>query len=196
MQPHGPYYLGGYSGGGVAAFEMAQQLTAAGEEVAFVGFIDSYSPVLPKRALRDRSALHLARARKQGPTYLIDTARRRFDYQRGTIALRARSALGAFFPQQYRYESLQGSWLVAESRYRPTPWDGKATLFRAREGMLWTAYDLGTSNGWERYLKQGVGVELCPGNHATMCEEPNVRVLAAKLRHALDAAATAQLAAR
>ena len=41
IQPRGPYYLGGYSFGGVVAFEMAQQLQAVGAEVALVAFIDT-----------------------------------------------------------------------------------------------------------------------------------------------------------
>ena len=32
LQPHGPYFLGGYSMGGTIAYEMAQQLAAQGEE--------------------------------------------------------------------------------------------------------------------------------------------------------------------
>jgi acyl transferase domain-containing protein len=191
VQPRGPYFLGGYSGGGVAAFEMARQLTAAGEQVAFLGFIDSFSPDLPRRSWRRRAGLHLARARAQGGTYLLATARRRYAYQRDTLALRVGHALGAVFPQRYRYESIQESWLVAESRYRPARWRGRATLFRAREETavsLWTAYEVDHAHGWGRFLA-GVDVELCPGNHQTMCEEPHVRTLAARLRAAVDAAA-------
>jgi acyl transferase domain-containing protein/thioesterase domain-containing protein/acyl carrier protein len=40
IQPQGPYFLGGYSGGVYATYEMAQQLTATGEEVAFLALID------------------------------------------------------------------------------------------------------------------------------------------------------------
>ena len=39
--PVGPYLLAGWSFGGRLAFEMARQLAAAGEEVAFVGMIDT-----------------------------------------------------------------------------------------------------------------------------------------------------------
>ena len=31
VQPHGPYLLGGFSGGGITAYEMARQLEADGE---------------------------------------------------------------------------------------------------------------------------------------------------------------------
>jgi acyl transferase domain-containing protein/thioesterase domain-containing protein/acyl carrier protein len=40
VQPQGPYFLGGYSGGVYITYEMAQQLTAAGEDVAFLALID------------------------------------------------------------------------------------------------------------------------------------------------------------
>jgi amino acid adenylation domain-containing protein len=40
-QPRGPYYLAGYSSGGQVALEMAQQLHAQGEKVAFVGLLNT-----------------------------------------------------------------------------------------------------------------------------------------------------------
>lgn len=44
VQPEGPYYLGGLSGGGIIAFEMSQQLVAQGEKVALLALFDSYNP--------------------------------------------------------------------------------------------------------------------------------------------------------
>ncbi|HVR07182.1 MAG TPA: amino acid adenylation domain-containing protein, partial [Thermoanaerobaculia bacterium] len=44
VQPAGPYSLGGWSMGGVVAFEMARQLAAAGERVDLVALIDSLAP--------------------------------------------------------------------------------------------------------------------------------------------------------
>ncbi len=43
LQPHGPYYLGGGSYGGVLALEMAQQLFSQGETVAFLAMFDTYN---------------------------------------------------------------------------------------------------------------------------------------------------------
>ncbi len=45
VQPKGPYFLGGWSFGGLVAFEMAQQLLAAGEEVALLAVLDTLAPV-------------------------------------------------------------------------------------------------------------------------------------------------------
>ena len=40
-QPDGPYYLCGYSFGGLVAFEMARRLRESGDEVALVGLFDT-----------------------------------------------------------------------------------------------------------------------------------------------------------
>jgi amino acid adenylation domain-containing protein/non-ribosomal peptide synthase protein (TIGR01720 family) len=44
VQPSGPYLLGGWSMGGVVAYEMARQLELAGEEVGLVALIDAGAP--------------------------------------------------------------------------------------------------------------------------------------------------------
>jgi amino acid adenylation domain-containing protein len=44
VQPEGPYLLGGFCNGGLMAYEMARQLRAAGQEVAFLVLIDPASP--------------------------------------------------------------------------------------------------------------------------------------------------------
>ncbi len=45
VQPEGPYFLGGWSFGGLVAFEMAQQLLACGERVALLAILDTLAPV-------------------------------------------------------------------------------------------------------------------------------------------------------
>ena len=42
VQPGGPYFLGGFSAGGLVAYEMARQLVEAGERVQFLALFDSY----------------------------------------------------------------------------------------------------------------------------------------------------------
>jgi len=41
VQPHGPYFLGGYCMGGAVAYEMACQLKASGEEIALLALFDT-----------------------------------------------------------------------------------------------------------------------------------------------------------
>ncbi len=51
-QPDGPYHLGGWSLGGIVAFEMAQQLHAQGHEVATLALFDSHAPIPLADAVR------------------------------------------------------------------------------------------------------------------------------------------------
>ncbi|MGW3464443.1 alpha/beta fold hydrolase, partial [Streptomyces olivaceoviridis] len=51
VQPSGPYHLIGWSSGGVVAHEMAVQLQAAGEEVAALVLMDSYTPLEREKAI-------------------------------------------------------------------------------------------------------------------------------------------------
>ena len=44
-QPHGPYFLGGWSAGGICAFDAAQELTRCGETVERLILIDSPYPI-------------------------------------------------------------------------------------------------------------------------------------------------------
>jgi thioesterase domain-containing protein len=53
VQPHGPYHLGGWSMGGVIAYEMARQLREADEPVATLALIDSYTPATVQAGERD-----------------------------------------------------------------------------------------------------------------------------------------------
>ncbi|HEY9671674.1 MAG TPA: amino acid adenylation domain-containing protein [Waterburya sp.] len=45
VQPSGPYFLGGWSFGGLVAFEMAQQLHSSGHQVALLAILDTLAPV-------------------------------------------------------------------------------------------------------------------------------------------------------
>lgn len=72
VQPHGPYTICGWSFGGNVAWEMARQLVGRGEEIAFVGLIDSY---VPEEVARLEDASGLADAdldRRCGQAFLRD----------------------------------------------------------------------------------------------------------------------------
>jgi pimeloyl-ACP methyl ester carboxylesterase len=43
VQPSGPYFLGGYSMGGIVAYEMARRLLAEGDKVGLLALLDTYS---------------------------------------------------------------------------------------------------------------------------------------------------------
>ncbi|NEP47067.1 MAG: hypothetical protein F6K35_50980, partial [Okeania sp. SIO2H7] len=85
VQPQGPYFLGGFSFGGLIAFEMSQQLFKAGEKVAFLGLFDTYSPFARQRMKKPPSTLgekllfHWEGFTKKGVNYLLDKVKIRLE---------------------------------------------------------------------------------------------------------------------
>ena len=71
IQPHGPYHVGGYSMGGVVAYEMAILLREQGEDVGLVVLLDTQAPTLPHWTMRERFMAHWGRLQKEGPAYLL-----------------------------------------------------------------------------------------------------------------------------
>ena len=53
-QSHGPYFLGGYSYGGLLAYEMASLLTAQNQRVEFVAMIDTFPWTQPSSTVAIR----------------------------------------------------------------------------------------------------------------------------------------------
>jgi thioesterase domain-containing protein len=188
MRPYGPYFLAGYSGGGVVAFEMAQQLKALGEEVPLLVFFDTYHPQMPIRAVS--LGRKLMRLRKDGLKYVKETALDRLDRAR---AVRERLQIklcvlgGRTVPHALRDRHLTESFGLAARRYRPQPWQGKAILFRA-ESVPFVFSGGGPYYGWDSVVLGGVKTVMIPGNHDTLLLGANAKVLMGPLNAALDQA--------
>jgi len=71
IQPEGPYFLGGYSFGGSVAFEMAQQLTAQGQNVALLAIID-HTPPPTRYYMRFWTPAFLMEFLRNTPSWLLD----------------------------------------------------------------------------------------------------------------------------
>jgi acyl transferase domain-containing protein/thioesterase domain-containing protein len=190
FQPEGPYFIGGYSGGGTAAFEMAHQLEAMGEEVAALVFLDSHSPRMPRRGRLERMQLHARQLVAQGPRYAFEKLQDRVMLNEMFKLRRLiQRPLAKLFPDQFRTETMVYSWVDAFSRYDASPWDGRAHLFRVAldDSLEWSGIKLENDLGWQPLVGELVVVQVT-GNHNSMCEEPYVRVLADALRKCLDEA--------
>ncbi|HVB59226.1 MAG TPA: alpha/beta fold hydrolase [Candidatus Acidoferrales bacterium] len=140
-QPHGPYTLIGYSLGGVVAFEIAQRLSASGEEVALLAMIDSYPHAEP---LTLRKRIHLIAAQLR---YRVSDLMRSAAYRPVPVPLnrvRARARLSDF---------------LAWTRYRPRFYDGKITFVRAE-----SSHYPDPAATWS-HLASSFEIETVPGDH-------------------------------
>ncbi len=197
VQPDGPYQLGGFSGGGIIAFEMAQQLRALGDEVALVALLDT--PLPQKRPLLpiDRAVIQLQELRRKGVGYPLIWARNRIRWE----IEKRRSKAATDTPEAFHNTEIEVAFLGAIAAYEVAPYSGPVALFRPPLREKWRvaggrlvnderAY-LSDDNDWGPYLSRLQVVEV-PGDHDSMVLEPNVRVLAAALGQSLrDAARSA-----
>ncbi len=116
QQPHGPYWLFGYSLGGTIAHGVAARLQAAGEEVAFLGLLDTWPPETQNWQEKGGHELD--------PEVLAEIERERAAFvsaQQGQGSTRL-------------FETIEGNYADAVrllSTARSTRFEGNATLFVA-----------------------------------------------------------------
>ena len=172
VQPEGPYRIGGYSFGGLVAYEMAQQLRAQEQEVSLLALFDTYPGKMESRSsqLRNLRKLPLKEAIsfvvKKG-SFVLMTLRKRLELQMLPRALR----------------NVRQACAAAAAGYDVQPYDGQVTLFRVREksaGSLDDPYAI-----WWRVAAGGVDLREISGDHLSLLKEPQVRLLAEELNDAL-----------
>lgn len=185
VQPEGPYYLGGFSGGGMTAYEMAQQLTAVGEEVAMVVMLDTPVPGLGGELSRaDKVLMQLQRIQRMKHKWVPW-------YLETKVAMRERAQqieAAELAEHEFRTEAITEAFIRAVASYQPEPWDGDLHIYRPKlneefrvTGARYIDQQFNfqvADNGWTPYVRD-LTVREVPGDHDSMVLEPNVRVLAA-----------------
>ena len=195
IQPQGPYYISGYCGGGIIAFEMASMLCRAGHSVAMLTMIDCYCPGCLKTESRWRRWRRDAFGGGLGHCRAAAVAKLRRDYASlsASAKIRWHRLRGRAIPYELRDVWLTRAFLRAAANYRPAVYPGSLTLLRATHGES-TLSSVGPDMGWRHVAGAGIRTLDVPGNHHTMMVEPNVSVLAGLLREILEAAQAAETA--
>ncbi len=145
VQPHGPYHLAGVCVGGLVAYEMAQRLVAAGERVALLAMVETWSPDTHRRTdlpspVAVRMRFVRAAALRDLNRFRQLTLRERFALLRSKLAV----AAGIFTTRDvYRGDKLaRARDLVmagnrhAASHYEPRPYPGRVAIVLSREGTV------------------------------------------------------------
>ncbi|MHC5065580.1 MAG: SDR family NAD(P)-dependent oxidoreductase, partial [Planctomycetota bacterium] len=130
VQPKGPYLLGGFSGGGITAFEMAHQLLAAKDEVAALIMLDTPIAEVPKAGWPDRIRIQFQRLWQQGPTYLFSWAKNRIAWELQKRRKQANGLTAEITPAEFRSEQIEAAFIEALANYSMRPYPGKIILFR------------------------------------------------------------------
>ncbi len=190
-QPVGPYRLLGYSFGGVVALESARLLRDAGQDVGFVGMVDSlfdqrHWPVgLFVAATARRTALHARGLVGQPPARALRELTTRSARLAGRLRGRGRAAdpgvTGAT-----GIEGVQDANLAVLAQWRPRAYDGPVVLFAATEADF--GCDL--AELWRPWLPQ-LEVRRVWGNHLDLMQTaPGVARLGRAVSLALETSAS------
>jgi hypothetical protein len=193
VQPHGPYFIGGYCLGGLIAFEIAQQLTAAGEKVELVVMLDTYNQAIvsPSR-LRAQLPFHIVQnAWFHGANALRAKDRRKFlsekfdiSVYRIGIRLRAgyhalRRMAGLEAPNAYPHLRVKKVNDDAADRYVPSAYGGRVAVIRSQGSFL----GLGSPTlGWNEVVRGRLEVYELPVYPKGMLIEPFCLSLGETLR--------------
>lgn len=199
FQPEGSLQIGGWSFGGVVAFEMAQQLLTHGREISLLAILDSWVPILldPNKKI-DNLYLSGALSRYFGGVFGTDNLVSDSELQglnpeeKIEFIIEKAERLGLFPPEATREENqrfidVMVGTLKATYAYKRQHYPGKVTVFRPQERHL---HAPDPQLVWvELYAildAADVEVVMVPGNHYSFMKEPNLKVLASDLKNSLQ----------
>lgn len=177
-QPNGPYRLGGWSVGGVVAYEMARRLEQAGHEVKTLALLDS--------GVVYALAIMTAMFPKDGPG-ILDVVRQGPEEQ--LAVFRKRSAPAKLIPDQAddalatRILNLFVGNLKAVMAYQPGSYQGCVSVFRAEQAVTLPRFN--PHREWSERCEKVRKITV-PGNHITMVHEPHVAGLALEIQRVLE----------
>jgi thioesterase domain-containing protein/acyl carrier protein len=199
VQPNGPYFLGGYCMGGTIAYEVAQQLSQAGERVALLALFDTMNwHKIPLNVWTKGSHsvqqwyFHVAAF-----LCLNSAGRKKFLREKWAVLRNRipvwRGIMLSWFGQQSSPSAIDDLLLAtiwktndrASWSYLPKPYEGKITDIRPqKQYWVFNKPDL----KWDELAQAGQQTITLPVYPGSMLVEPFVAQLAGALRKCMDAA--------
>ncbi|HKO80261.1 MAG TPA: amino acid adenylation domain-containing protein, partial [Chitinophagaceae bacterium] len=196
QNPQGPYAIGGYSFGGLIAFEMSKQLKAMGKKVILTCMFDSCA-----FESHHHKPLHKKMAFKTHEIFMRVVYALYFMMYEPKIVITnkiryAKILLKSFFdkitfnkviPKDEKAGYSKRATEMYDTAFRNytlTPYDGTIDVFRSKKQTYYMP-DF-KYLGWKPYALKGVVVHEVPGYHLDMFKYPNVEEFAKILQARLD----------
>ncbi|MCA9215036.1 MAG: amino acid adenylation domain-containing protein [Planctomycetales bacterium] len=181
VQPKGPYLIGGWSLGGVIAYEIAQQLSAAGETVEQLLMLDTTVPSEEDDDSGKEYGIEMTFGElaelppdEQLP-YLFEHAQKVGVVDTDTPEQLVTQILDDLKRLFHHHVTLANS-------YEIQPYGGTITMFRPDDAPV--DVPISPDRGWKNYAD--VRVESVTGQHHSMVRPPHVDVLAEKIAAVID----------
>jgi amino acid adenylation domain-containing protein len=199
LQPEGPYFVGGYSIGGLLAFEIAHQLKSQGQEVGLLALIDPTSMENQEKK-QDKDLQHVQERNRLssiksytmrvGKHFMAKSPKEKIKYIISGVEGKIKEYSCRFclstsipIPKNLKdfYRDLE--FIRAARKYPHKKFDGPAVLFKVENnGNSAKAF-------WQKRIEGDLDVyDLPPCHHLDIFEMPQVEVLAQKLKTCLERA--------
>lgn len=195
VEPVGPCVLLGWCLGGTVAFEAAQQLRAAGEDVAAIVMVDTWNPAYfaamgtLRRRMADRSfstqiiLTELAQA-LAGRITLREFLMRRHSVRR-LVRPPQRDGLpspaaAAYLADQAFDAELLRQLSAAAKRYRPRSYPGRVLHIASSDEPR--GFGLDRRYGWGKLVGDGLARVTIPGDHLSIFLEPGISQMTRHVR--------------
>lgn len=203
VQPRGPYMIGGYSYGGIVAYEMARQVIESGDEMQLLVLFDTDSPnvELRQRSFAERIAVNWRSSESEGIAgRLLKLGSRlgtglvqRIRYEAETAAAK-RLAKKGLRPEdeRLRFVQIREEHVESIQNYRAQPYPGTMLLLRSE--AVSDKFELAEDYGWTPLVDRLL-IEHITGDHLDIFDEPHVSAMVKKLRPHLEAASLQTLPA-
>lgn len=189
IQPHGPYYLGGASFGGLLSYEIAQQLIKQNESVAQLILFDHHAPgARYVESTASRYQAYWQEFREDGLSYMKAKIVKRYQYEQGKIS-RFLAKHSSFQEQPKR----PSSTLTQTARRHHSKLAQQYTLSHYPDNLLVVRALETPENevvvendlGWSRYVQGDIKVITNSGGHMSMFRPPHVFELARQIDQVL-----------
>ena len=172
-QPDGPLALVGYSFGGLVAYEVARQAVDAGQQVEWLGILDSPAPSMAQKVRARLTVRWQLRQLRQRPP------RERWA-KYAEVALRVlRGGPGALWPEHHF--DYRGATKIA-CRYQQPGHEVPIHLFVSDGSAADMEADL---LGWDEFHKGTLTVDRLAADHVTLLDPPEMEHLARMMLESL-----------
>lgn len=144
-QANGPYLIAGHCSGGAVAFEVAQQLTAAGQKVALVALIGSPFPTSFRRG-----PLTLLRLGRHARGLFSGSLKERRDYVLSRMRDRRADKMAGDPAARAARTRVESATLAAVRSYRPRHYPGQIDLVVTQ---YWGSNNWHNSRQWRNFAE-------------------------------------------
>jgi amino acid adenylation domain-containing protein/non-ribosomal peptide synthase protein (TIGR01720 family) len=199
VQPEGPYIFGGWSFGGVVAYEMAMQLMQRGEEVPLLILLDTVAPAFIQqiKGVEDDAAILATLAHEMGlPVTDSDLRPLRPEEQLDFVTEQMEKAYLIFDDSRAylkRQLAISKARIRVMNNYHPKLYSGRIVFFSAGEmhgeaeaTQLVSELTADPTRGFRKLCTGSLELYTVPGDHHQIARGASARLMAEMLQARIE----------